>query len=90
MYQTLRCDAEKIARGAIAAVSPEAAVRRVLTGKTFPGRLYLVSVGKAGWKMARAAVSCLESVISRLPLRRRSMCFGCPAGEHCMPCRAGN
>ena len=32
MYQTLRCDAEKIARGAIAAVSPEAAVRRVLTG----------------------------------------------------------
>ena len=46
MYQALRCDAEKIARGAIAAVSPEAAVRRVLTGKTFSGRLYLVSVGK--------------------------------------------
>ena len=65
MYQTLRCDAEKIARGAIAAVSPEAAVRRVLTGKTFPGRLYLVSVGKAGWKMARAAVSCLEQPLEQ-------------------------
>ena len=32
MYQALRCDAEKIARGAIAAVSPEAAVRRVENG----------------------------------------------------------
>ena len=65
MYQALRCDAEKIARGAIAAVSPEAAVRRVLTGKTFSGRLYLVSVGKAGWKMARAAVSCLEQPLEQ-------------------------
>ena len=65
MYQALRCDAEKIVRGAIAAVSPEAAVRRVLTGKTFSGRLYLVSVGKAGWKMAQAAVSCLEQPIEQ-------------------------
>ena len=65
MYQALRCDAEKIARGAIAAVSPEAAVRRVLTGRTFSGRLYLVSVGKAGWKMAQAAVSCLEQPIEQ-------------------------
>ena len=65
MYQTLRCDAEKIARGAIAAVSPEAAVRRALAGKTFPGRLYLVSVGKAGWKMAQVAASCLEQPIEQ-------------------------
>ena len=65
MYQALRCDAEKIVRGAIAAVSPETAVRRVLTGKTFSGRLYLVSVGKAGWKMAQAAVSCLEQPIEQ-------------------------
>ena len=65
MYQTLRCDAEKIARGAIAAVSPEAAIRRALAGKTFPGRLYLVSVGKAGWKMAQVAASCLERPIEQ-------------------------
>lgn len=65
MYQALRCDAEKIVRGAIAAVSPEATVRRVLTGKTFSGRLYLVSVGKAGWKMAQVAVSCLEHPIEQ-------------------------
>ena len=49
MNQELRKDTEAIARGAIAAVSPEAAVRRVLTGKRFSGKLYLVCVGKAAW-----------------------------------------
>lgn len=60
MNQILRKDAETIARRAIAAVSPEAAVRRVLKGRTFSGKLYLVSVGKAAWKMAKVAASCLE------------------------------
>ena len=60
MNQALRKDAEAIACGAIAAVSPEAAVRRALAGRTFPGKLYLVSVGKAAWKMAETAISCLE------------------------------
>ena len=65
MKQGLRLDAEKIARGAIAAVSPEAAVRRALAGRGFSGKLYLVSVGKAGWKMAQVAVSCLEQPIEK-------------------------
>ena len=65
MNQGLRLDAEKIARGAIAAVSPEAAVRRALAGRGFSGKLYLVSVGKAGWKMAQVAVSCLEQPIEK-------------------------
>ena len=65
MNQTLRKDAEQIARGAIAAVSPEAAVRRALTGRRFPGKLYLVSVGKAGWKMAQVAADCLEQPIEK-------------------------
>lgn len=60
MNQALRKDAERIARGAIDSVSPEAAVRRALEGKTFYGKLYLVSVGKAAWKMAEVAASCLE------------------------------
>ena len=60
MNQALRKDAEKIARGAIDSVGPEAAVRRALEGKTFSGKLYLVSVGKAAWKMAEVAASCLE------------------------------
>lgn len=63
MNQSLRRDGETIARSAIAAVSPEAAVRRTLTGRRFSGRLYLVSVGKAAWKMAQTAVSCLEQPI---------------------------
>lgn len=65
MHQALRLDAEKIARGAIAAVSPDAAVRRTLTGRRFSGRLYLVSVGKAGWKMAQVAVDTLEQPIEK-------------------------
>lgn len=65
MNQELRKDTEAIARGAIAAVSPEAAVRRVLTGKRFSGKLYLVCVGKAAWKMAQVAVSCLEQPIGK-------------------------
>ena len=65
MNQGLRLDAEKIARGAIAAVNPEAAVRRALAGRGFSGKLYLVSVGKAGWKMAQVAVSCLEQPIEK-------------------------
>lgn len=65
MNQALRKDAEQIARGAIAAVSPEAAVRRALTGRQFSGKLYLVSVGKAGWKMAQVAAGCLEQPIEK-------------------------
>lgn len=56
----LRRDAETIARGAIRAVSPEKAVKKALTGRTYPGRLFMVSVGKAAWKMAEVALACLE------------------------------
>ena len=65
MNQALRKDAETIARGAIAAVSPEAAVRRSLAGKVFSGKLYLVSVGKAAWKMAQVAVTCLNQPLEK-------------------------
>ena len=63
MNKTLRTDAERIARSAIAAVSPAEAVRRALEGRVFSGRLYLVSVGKAAWKMAETAVHCLTQPI---------------------------
>ncbi|MBQ0000335.1 MAG: glycerate kinase [Clostridiales bacterium] len=65
MNRNLRKDAEFIARGAIAAVSPEAAVKRALAGKKFSGDLYLVSVGKAAWKMAEVAVSALEKPLKK-------------------------
>lgn len=60
MNQILRKDAETIARGAIAAVSPVETVRRALRGRKFSGKLYLAAVGKAAWKMAEVAASCLE------------------------------
>ena len=57
---TLREDAESIVRSAIGAVLPDQAVRRALEGRRFPGRLFLVAVGKAAWRMASAALEALE------------------------------
>ena len=55
MIQLLREHADQIVREAIAAVQPDAAVRRALSGRQFPGRLLLVAAGKAAWQMAKAA-----------------------------------
>ena len=65
MQSALRQDAEDIIRWAIRAVSPEAAVERALAGMEFSGRVYLVSVGKAAWKMAETAVKCLERSVEK-------------------------
>ncbi len=63
MDHNLRTDAEQIISAAIGAVLPDAAVKRALTGKQFPGRVVLVAVGKAAWQMAKAAHDCLGSRI---------------------------
>ena len=55
----LREDADAIIRKSIAAVLPDAAVKRALAGWTFPGRVRLVAAGKAAWRMAKAASECL-------------------------------
>ncbi len=60
MNQKLRIDAEKVAYTAINAVMPEGAVRRALLGKQFPGRVFLIAVGKAAPRMAQAALSVLS------------------------------
>ncbi len=59
MNQKLRLDAEKAICTAINAVLPERAVARALTDKRFPGRVFLVAVGKAAWRMAAAALDVL-------------------------------
>ena len=62
---SLRDDADKIIERSIKAVLPDEAVRKALSGKKFgAGRLILVSIGKAGWQMARAASDMLGSRIS--------------------------
>ena len=59
MNQQLRNHADQIVREAIAAVQPDAAVQRALSGRDFPGRVLLVAAGKAAWQMAKAASDCL-------------------------------
>lgn len=59
MNKLLREHADAIVKSAIDAVKPDEAVARALEGKEFPGRVLLVSAGKAGWQMAKAAYDCL-------------------------------
>ena len=59
MIEELRRDAERIARAAIRAALPDEAVNKALTGAVFPGRVYVVAVGKAAWRMAKAAAETL-------------------------------
>lgn len=57
---TLREDVEQIVKKSIQAVLPDEAVRKALTGRKFGrGKLYMVSVGKAGWQMAKTAADIL-------------------------------
>lgn len=65
MDQQLRAKAEQIARSAIEAVSPDAAVERALKNVALEGNVYLVAVGKAGWQMAAAAQKHLSVQIVR-------------------------
>ncbi len=65
MNQLLRSHADMIIKEAIAAVQPDAAVRRALEGKEFPGRVLLVAAGKAAWQMAKAASDFLGSRIEK-------------------------
>ena len=59
MNHDLRRDADAIIASAIEAVLPDAAVRRALEGREFPGRVLLVAAGKAAWQMAQTAADCL-------------------------------
>ena len=57
--------AYEFVKAAIEAVMPDEAVKKALEDKEFPGRVYLVSVGKAGWQMAKAAYELLGQRITR-------------------------
>ena len=65
MNQLLREHADQIIREAIAAVQPDAAVQRALSGREFPGRVLLVAAGKAAWQMAKAAADCMGDRIEK-------------------------
>ena len=65
MNKTLREHADQIIREAIDAVQPDAAVRRALEGRQFPGKVMLVAAGKAAWQMAKAASDFMGSRIDK-------------------------
>ena len=65
MNAVLREHADQIVREAIAAVQPDAAVRRAQSGLEFPGRVLLAAAGKAAWRMAKAASDCLGGRIEK-------------------------
>ena len=56
---SVRSDAQVIINAALAACRPDAAVRRALEGRAFPGPVHLVAVGKAAWQMAACAAEVL-------------------------------
>ena len=60
MNQKLRKEAEQIIHNAIRAVTPDKTVRKALEGKEFTGRIFVVSVGKAAWQMAKSAAEALD------------------------------
>ena len=59
MDALLRSHADQIIKASITAVLPDEAVKRALAGREFPGRVLLVSAGKAAWQMAKAAYDFL-------------------------------
>lgn len=85
MNVSLRRDAEAIARAAIEAVKPDAAVKRALKNVTLSGRIYLVAVGKAAWQMARAAVEALDcSIQEGIVLTKYGHVMGPIPGLRCL------
>jgi len=61
----LRKDADYIIKTAIEACLPDEAVRNALRNLDFgPGRIYMISVGKAAWQMAKAASDILKDRLS--------------------------
>lgn len=61
----LRKDCNTIIKYALEKVQPDLVVKKALEGRKFSGRVFVVSVGKAGWTMARAAVSLPEIKVFR-------------------------
>lgn len=61
---TLKEDAQAILKAAIDAVLPEAAVERALARHDIQGEAVIVSIGKAAWRMAKAAMGVLQDKVS--------------------------
>ena len=84
MNPTLRRDADEIVRASLAAVLPDAAVQRSLRAfRPGSGRTLLVSVGKAAWQMAKAALETLERVDDGIVITKYDHVLGDLPGIRC-------
>lgn len=71
MSSQLRSDAEKIYTYAIQCSLPDTAVKNCLTTMELPGNIVVISVGKAAWTMASAALEVMgERIRSGLVLTK--------------------
>ncbi len=59
----LKSASDSIINAAIKAALPDTAVQKALQNKSFPGRVYLVAIGKAAWQMAASAYAILDGQI---------------------------
>lgn len=64
MGRNLRRDAQIIIEKAINNVLPYEAVTKILNGRKFQRKVFLVAIGKASWEMANAASKCLRNVLT--------------------------
>ena len=84
MNEALRRDADEIIRSALAAVLPDEAVRRTLKDyRPGSGRTVLVSVGKAAWQMAKAALDTLGSIDDGIVVTKYDHVMGELPGVRC-------
>ena len=85
MNQALRRDADEIIRASLAAVLPDAAVRRALRDyRPGDGKTLLVAVGKAAWQMAKAALDTLGSVDDGIVITKYHHVKGELPGVRCL------
>lgn len=89
MDQVLRKDADAIIAASLAAVQPDEAVQRALSGlPARSGKTLLVAAGKAAWQMAQAAVKILGHVDGGVVITKYDHVKGPIPGVEC--CEAGH
>ena len=89
MNRNLRRDADRIISASLRAVLPDEAVQRALREfRPGAGRTLLVSAGKAGWQMARAAADALGHVDGGVVITKYGHVKGDIPGVTC--CEAGH
>ena len=84
MNRSLRSDADAIIRASLKAVLPDSAVQRALRNyRPSSGRTLLISVGKAAWQMAKAALDTLGTVDDGLVITKYDHVKGPLPGLRC-------